>query len=104
AREPESRDLADSLTAASTEVARHDLAKQIPPGPWLDWAARLIPVLTTEAVIAWLDAGQPDPGQAAERIGRAVHGAIQAASRADGRSISPPSRPRAYLCRSPPRH
>ncbi len=72
AREPEFRDLADSLTAASAE---------------LDWAARLIPVLTTEAVIAWLDAGQPDPGQAAERIGRAVHGAIQAASRADGRCI-----------------
>jgi len=83
AREPEFRDLADSLTAASAEVARHDLAKQIPPGPWLDWAARLIPALTTEAVIAWLDAGQPDPDQAAERIGRAVHGAIQAAGPAD---------------------
>ena len=83
AREPEFRDLADSLTAASAEVARHDLARQISPGPWLDWAARLIPALTTEAVIAWLDAGQPDPGQAAERIGRAVHGAIQAAQAAD---------------------
>ena len=88
AREPEFRDLADSLTAASAEVARHDLAKQIPPGPWLDWAARLIPAVTTEAVIAWLDAGQPDPDQAAERIGRAVHGAIQAAQAAD-----PVSRP-----------
>jgi AcrR family transcriptional regulator len=54
AREPEFRDLADSLTAASAE-----------------------------AVIAWLDAGQPDPGQAADRIGRAVHGAIQAAGPAD---------------------
>ena len=83
AREPEFRDLADSLTAASAEVARHDLARQISPGPWLDWAARLIPALTTEAVIAWLDAGQPDPDQAAERIGRAVHGAIQAAQAAD---------------------
>ena len=79
AREPEFSELADSLTAASAEVARHDLAKQIPPGPWLDWAARLIPALTVEAVMAWLDAGQPDPGQAAGRIGQAVHGAIQAA-------------------------
>ncbi len=78
-REPEFRDLADSLTAASAEVARQDLARQIPPGPWLDWAARLIPALTVEAVIAWLDAGQPDPGQAADRIAQAVHGAIQAA-------------------------
>jgi AcrR family transcriptional regulator len=78
-REPEFRELADSLTAASGEVARHDLARLIPPGPWLDWAAQLIPALTIEAVIAWLDTGQPDPGQAADRIAQAVHGAIQAA-------------------------
>jgi len=87
AREREFRDLTDSLTATSTEIARCNLACQIPGGPRLGWASRLIPALTIEAVIAWLDAGQPDPGQAAERIGRAVHGAIQAASRADGRCI-----------------
>jgi AcrR family transcriptional regulator len=79
AREPEFRDQADSLTAASAEVARRDLAGQIPAGPWLDWAARLIPAVTTEAVIVWLDAGQPDPGQAAGRIAQVVYGVIQAA-------------------------
>jgi AcrR family transcriptional regulator len=79
AREPDFRDQADALTAASAEVARRDLAAQIPAGPWLDWAARLVPAVTIEAVIAWLDAGQPDPGQAAERIGQVIHGAIQAA-------------------------
>lgn len=78
-REPEFREQADSLTAASAEVARRDLAGQIPAGPWLDWAARLIPAVAIEAVIAWLDAGQPDPGQAADRIAQAVHGVIQAA-------------------------
>ncbi len=78
-REPEFRDFTDNLTAASAEVARRDLARQIPPGPWLDWAAQLVPAVTTEAVIAWLDAGQPDPGQAADRIATAVNGAIQAA-------------------------
>jgi len=83
AREPEFRDQADALTAASAEVARRDLAAQIPVGPWLDWAARLIPALAIEAVIAWLDAGQPDPGQAAERIGQVIHGAIQAAQPPD---------------------
>jgi AcrR family transcriptional regulator len=83
AREPEFRDLIDSISAASAEVARRDLARQIPPGPWLDWAARLIPAVTIEAVIAWLDAGQPDPSQAANRIGQIVHGAIQAAQPAD---------------------
>ncbi len=79
AREPEFRDQADTLTTASAEVARRDLATQIPAGPWLDWAARLVPALATEAVIAWLDAGQPDSGQAAERIGQVIRGAIQAA-------------------------
>ena len=83
AREPEFRDQADALTAASAEVARRDLAAQIPSGPWLDWAARLVPALAIEAVIAWLDAGQPDPGQAAERIGQVIHGAIQAAQPPD---------------------
>jgi hypothetical protein len=38
-----------------------------------------VPTLTIEAVIGWLDAGQPDPEHAATRIGHAVHGVIQAA-------------------------
>ena len=79
AREPEFRELADNLTAASAEVAQRNLAGQIPGGPWLDWAARLIPAVTIEAVIAWLDAGQPDPRQAADRIAQAAHAVIQAA-------------------------
>jgi AcrR family transcriptional regulator len=79
AREPEFRDQADALAAASAEVARRDLAGQIPAGPWLDWAARLVPAVAIEAVIAWLDTGQPDPGQAAERIGQVIQGTIRAA-------------------------
>ena len=78
AREPEFRDLTDALTATATAVARENLAAQIREGPWLDWAACLIPTLTIEAVIAWLDAGRPDPDRAADRIGRAVHGVIAA--------------------------
>ena len=64
---------------AAREPEFRDLAGQIPAGPWLDWAARLIPAVTTEAVIVWLDAGQPDPGQAAGRIAQVVYGVIQAA-------------------------
>ncbi|MER7172126.1 TetR/AcrR family transcriptional regulator [Streptomyces mesophilus] len=79
AREPEFRDLVDTLTTASKEVAQRNLAQQLPPGPWLDWAAHVIPAVTTEAVIGWLDAGQPDPQQAAERVTRVVHGVIAAA-------------------------
>ena len=79
AREPEFRDVVDHLTTTSVDVARRNIATRLPGGPWLDWAARLLPTLTTEAVIAWLDAGQPDPETAADRIGRAVHGVLQAA-------------------------
>ncbi|MGW8889569.1 TetR/AcrR family transcriptional regulator [Streptomyces sp. NPDC055749] len=79
AREPEFRDLIDTLTAASTEIAQRNLAALLPAGPWLDWAARVVPVFTIEAVIGWLDAGQPDPDAAADRIGKAIHGVIEAA-------------------------
>ncbi|WP_149824495.1 TetR/AcrR family transcriptional regulator [Streptomyces tailanensis] len=79
AREPDFRDLVDSLTAASREITAQNLTQRIPAGPWLDWAARVIPAFTLEAVIGWLDAGQPDPEHAAGRISQAVHGIIQAA-------------------------
>jgi AcrR family transcriptional regulator len=77
-REPEFRDVIDRIRLASTEIAHRHLADAILAGPWQDWAARLIPTLTLEAVIAWLDTGQPDPDHAAERIGHAIQGVIQA--------------------------
>jgi hypothetical protein len=40
---------------------------------------QLAPTAAVEAVMAWLDAGQPDREQAAERIGQALDGIIQAA-------------------------
>ncbi|UGY92342.1 TetR/AcrR family transcriptional regulator [Streptomyces gobiensis] len=83
AREPEFCDLIDTLTVASAEIAQRNLAQRIPAGPWLDWAAHVIPSFTTEAVIGWLDAGQPDPELAAERIDQAVQGIIEAARSAN---------------------
>jgi AcrR family transcriptional regulator len=79
AREPEFRDITDALAATSTEVSHRNVTATLPDGPWTDWAARLLPAVTTEAVIAWLDAGRPDPEQAAERIGQVVHAVITAA-------------------------
>ncbi|MGH3354333.1 MAG: TetR/AcrR family transcriptional regulator [Nocardioidaceae bacterium] len=79
-REPEFRDLTDTFAAASTDVARRHLTRIIPDDRWAEWAAHVVPTVTIEGVIAWLDAGQPDAESAAERIGRAVHGVIQAAS------------------------
>lgn len=80
AREPEFRDWSDAFTAAATDVARRGLATVIPPGPWIEWAARVIPLITIEAVIGWLDIGQPDPDGVAERIGQVISGVIQGAT------------------------
>ncbi|MQA77290.1 MAG: TetR family transcriptional regulator [Streptosporangiales bacterium] len=84
AREPDFRDVVDSLTATSNEVAERHLASLIPAGPWLTWAARVVPVVTIEAIIGWLDAGQPDPHLAPGMIRHAIGGAIEAARQAGG--------------------
>jgi AcrR family transcriptional regulator len=81
AREPEFRDVIDGIRSASTQIAHRNLAERVPDGPWQQWAARLVPTITLEAVIAWLDAGQPDPDRAADHIGRAIEAVIQAAHR-----------------------
>ncbi len=83
AKEPEFRDVIDTIRSSSTEATDRYLAQMIPQGPWRNWAALLVPTLTLEAIIAWLDAGQPDPDHAAERIGQAVHGVIRAAQLTD---------------------
>ena len=79
AREPEFRDVVDAYETIATDTARRNLARRLPEGPWLDWASRLVPVVTVEAVLAWLDIGAPDPDEAAARIGGAVDAVLEAA-------------------------
>jgi AcrR family transcriptional regulator len=79
AREPEFRDVTDTIRWDSTDTAHRHIAEAFPDGPWQNWAARVIPALTLESVISWLDVGQPGPERAAERIGRAIAGVIAAA-------------------------
>jgi AcrR family transcriptional regulator len=83
AREPEFRDVVDGIRTAAVDVAQRHLQDAIPAGPWRSWAAGLVPTVALEAVIAWLDAGRPDPGSAARRIHEAVHAVIDAAARPD---------------------
>jgi hypothetical protein len=61
------------------EVAHRHLAELIPSPDWARWAAQLGPTVAVDAVIAWLDAGQPDRQEAADRIGQVLAGIIQAA-------------------------
>ena len=77
-REPEFRDVIDSLQSGWTEITNRYLTA-ITDDRWRSWAARLLPTLTTDAVIAWLDAGQPDPDHAAARIRHIVDAVVQAA-------------------------
>ncbi len=76
AREPEFRDVTDTLAATSVEVTRRNLVKAGVEPASLDWLSRLLPVITIESVLAWLDAGQPQPDDAVARVNRIVHAAM----------------------------
>ena len=67
------------MNGDSEATARRELASVIGDRAWAQWAAQLAPVVAIEAVMAWLDAGQPDPDQAADRIRQALAGVISAA-------------------------
>jgi AcrR family transcriptional regulator len=79
AREPEFRQQMDRFRKGMTTTARRELAKVISDRAWAQWAAQLAPVVAIEAVMAWLDAGRPDPDQAADRIRQVLAGVISAA-------------------------
>jgi AcrR family transcriptional regulator len=85
AREPEFRQQIDAFRASMAAVAHRQLARTIPDVPWASWAAQLTPVVTVEAIIAWLNAGLPDRDQAADRIRQVVAGVILAAGGMEGR-------------------
>jgi AcrR family transcriptional regulator len=84
AREPEFRAEMDRFQQGMVTVARRELAQMIPNSSWASWAAQLAPAVAVDAVIAWLDAGQPDREQAAQRIGQALDGIIKAAQPSAG--------------------
>jgi AcrR family transcriptional regulator len=79
AREPEFRPQVDELRAASIGIALDQLTPHFEDPAWSRWAAQLAAFTTIEAVIAWLDAGQPDRDRAARRIRQVVAAIIRAA-------------------------
>jgi len=78
-REPEFRDFAENFRAGMVNAAHQQIADLVPDGAWARWAAQVAPTLAVEATTAWLDAGQPDPNHAADRIRHAIGGVIGAA-------------------------
>jgi AcrR family transcriptional regulator len=82
AREPEFRQAMEQFRVDMTTVAHKHLAASIPDPEWAAWAAQLVPTVAIAAVMAWLDAGQPEPDRAASRIMEAINGVIAAAQHA----------------------
>lgn len=80
-REPQFRDDMERFRAEMVSLAHRQLVHAIEDRAWSRWAARLAPSVAIEAVLAWLDAGQPDPDEAVERIRGAIMGVIEAAGR-----------------------
>ena len=78
-REPEFKERIEKFRADITAAAFLQLSELVPDEALARWAARLAPVVAIEAIIAWLDAGQPDPAHAAARVRQAVMGVIGAA-------------------------
>ncbi|AHH94806.1 TetR/AcrR family transcriptional regulator [Kutzneria albida] len=78
-REPEFRERTEQARTRMSEVALTAVAGEISDPLWARWAAGFLPVAVIEAVLAWLDTGQPDPGGMADRIATVTAGVIAAA-------------------------
>jgi AcrR family transcriptional regulator len=81
AREPEFGATVEMVRRGMAEATYEQIAGRIGDPAWAKWAADSIPVVLVETIMAWLDAGQPDPDTVADRIQSIIRGVIAAASR-----------------------
>jgi AcrR family transcriptional regulator len=91
AREPEFKALAERFRSDITEIAHLQISQVVADRAWARWAAQLAPTAAIEAIIAWLDAGQPDPDLAADRVRHVIAGVITAAAARTGLDCLPPT-------------
>jgi AcrR family transcriptional regulator len=93
-REPEFKAMADQFRQHITEAAHTQIAAIVADRAWARWAAELATSAALEAIIAWLDAGRPDPDIAAARVRHVIAGVVTAAwaepSTLDGLPAAPP--------------
>jgi AcrR family transcriptional regulator len=83
-REPGFNERIDRFRDGLTEAAYAEVADVVSDPVLAGWAARAAPAAAIEATIAWLDAGQPDPGHAADRVRRVALGVFEAALPMEG--------------------
>jgi hypothetical protein len=89
-REPEFSERIEKFRADITAAAFHQISVLVPDQALARWVAQLGPAVAIEAVIAWLDAEQPDPARAAARVRQAVMGVIGAATASPAECSFPP--------------
>jgi AcrR family transcriptional regulator len=82
-REPEFNERIERFRADITASAFLQISALVLDETQARWAAQLAPVVAIEAVIAWLDTGQPGPAHAPGRVRLAVMGVIGAALASD---------------------
>jgi AcrR family transcriptional regulator len=82
AREPEFKGMAEQFRRDITAAAYLQISEMVPDPAWARWAAALAPTAAIEAIIAWLDGGQPDPEIAAHRVRHVIAGVVTAAAAA----------------------
>jgi AcrR family transcriptional regulator len=80
AREPEFKAQADRFWTEVYDIAHLQIKAYVTDPAWARWASQLTPTVAIEAVLAWLDAGQPDRAHAADRIRAAIGGVTAAAA------------------------
>jgi AcrR family transcriptional regulator len=80
AREPDFKALAEQFRSDITAIALLQISRVVNDRKWARWAAQLAPTAAIEAILAWLDAGQPDPDLAADRVRLVIAGVIAAAT------------------------
>lgn len=80
-QEPEFHRVIDEVWASMVAHARPHVASIASSPAWADWGAQMNTTVVIESIMAWLDAGQPDPDEAAERIALTVTGIERAVRR-----------------------
>jgi AcrR family transcriptional regulator len=84
AREPEFADYAAGLNDDAARIAEESLRVRVPHTAHRQWLAGLLPLITIEATLSWLDAGRPvGPDQLAAVV-RAALAALTAPAGAPG--------------------
>ena len=91
AREPEFKAVAEQFRQDIIAAAHVQISRIVPDESWARWAVQLAPSAAIEAIIAWLDAGQPDPDLAADRVRHVIAGVITAAAPQTGLGRLPPT-------------